>query len=387
MRRILILSSVLAAVAAHAAPDPVVEGFPAWEGVNEKNYVYGRTLSPADLRHKVAVVFEIAPTDDKTAKAQLRAAADVARLDSMASLGHSVAWEHQEMPRGVTVVVVDCGGKESGDLLLDALTKSKDEDFKKDITTFRMSKIAVYKGVTFPGAPQAPEGKRPFIYVMGPTGTEPLFSGEYDGKALASARTAVSKAKKALPPWRPFYGPIAEVQHFKSFDSVFDPKKPKPLAAEIAKLKKGLLSKNPEAATEAQVLLDSVEQTKNDLVLRISMEVTECPHRAVYDMAELTKRFPGEKRKLAKYSAMLKAAPEYATLGRMFGDVMTWSAPDFECKNDAEAKKIVAKLNQMKAAMEKMKNSKNIKVQNGAMVLESEIESLIDVIPSKVMSK
>ena len=387
MRRTLGMLSVLAAVAAHAAPDPVAEGFPAWGGVLEKNYVFGRTLTPSDLRHKVTVVFEIAPTDEKSAKAQLRAAADVAKMDSLSSLGHSVAWERQEMPRGVTVVVVDCGGKESSDLVLGALNNSKDDDFKKDLSYFKSAKIAVYRDVSFPGAPQAPDGKRPFIYVMGPAGTEPVFSGAYDNKALSDAKAAVAKAKKSLPQWRPFYGPIAEVQHFKSLSGAFDPKKPKPLAAEVAKLKKGLLSKDPEVATEAQVLFDSIEQTKNDLVLRISLEAATCPHRAAYDIAELTKHFPGEKRKLAKYLAMLKAVPEAASLGRMFGDVMTWSDPGFECKNDAEAKKIVAKLNQMKKSVEKMKNSKDIKVQNGAMMLESEIESLIDAIPSKVMSK
>ena len=81
MRRFSAVLSILAlAAAAGAAPLPVAEGFPAWSGLNEKNYLYGRELSPSDLRHKVTVVFEIAPTDEKSAKEQLLAAADVAKL-------------------------------------------------------------------------------------------------------------------------------------------------------------------------------------------------------------------------------------------------------------------------------------------------------------------
>ena len=71
----------------------------------------------------------------------------------------------------------------------------------------------------------------------------------------------------------------------------------------------------------------------------------------------------------------------------MFGDVLKWSDPAFECKNEAEAKKIVESLKKIKKAMEKMKNSKDIRVQNGAMVIEAEVDELIDVIPSKVMVK
>ena len=389
MRRFpAVLSIVALAAAGGAAPLPVADGFPAWSGLGEKNYVYGRELSPSDLRHKVTVVFEIEPTDEKSAKEQILAAADVAKLDSLTSLGHSVAWERLEMPRGITVVVSDCGGKDSTDLILGVLKNTKDEGLKKDLTYFKSAKIAVYKDVTFPGAPQAPEGKRPFVYVMGPSGTEPLYSGAYDKKALAAATAAAKKAKAALPKWRPFYGPIEEVEHCKSFDSAFDPKKPKPLAVEIANLKKVLQKpKSPEAAAEAQILFDAVEQTKNDLVLRISLEAHSCPHRAAYDMFELTKHFPGEKRRLAKYTAALKAVPEATTLGKMFGDIMKWSDPAFECKNEAEAKKIVESLKKIKKAMEKMKNSKDIRVQNGAMVIEAEVDELIDVIPSKVMVK
>jgi len=389
MRRFpAVLSIVALAAAAGAAPLPVVDGFPAWSGLGEKNYVYGRELSPSDLRHKVTVVFEIEPTDEKSAKEQILAAADVAKLDSLTSLGHSVAWERLEMPRGITVVVSDCGGKDSADLILGVLKNTKDEGLKKDLQYFKSAKIAVYKDVTFPGAPQAPEGKRPFVYVMGPSGTEPLYSGAYDKKALAAATAAAKKAKAALPKWRPFYGPIAEVEHCKSFDSAFDPKKPKPLAVEIANLKKVLQKpKSPEAAVEAQILFDAVEQTKNDLVLRIAMEAHSCPHRAVYDMLELSKHFPSEKRRVAKYTAALKAVPEATTLGKMFGDIMKWSDPAFECKNEAEAKKIVESLKKIKKAMEKMKNSKDIRVQNGAMVIEAEVDELIDVIPSKVMVK
>lgn len=57
---------VAAAAFVCAAADPVAEGFPAWEGLEDENRICGRMLCPSDLRHKITIVVEIEPTDEKS---------------------------------------------------------------------------------------------------------------------------------------------------------------------------------------------------------------------------------------------------------------------------------------------------------------------------------
>ena len=385
-RHVLAFLAALAAVCAIAAQSPVAEGYPAWKSLEERDYVWGRNIVPSDLRQKVTVVVEIAPGDEKSAKEQLVSAASVVSLDSFSGISHAVVWSHYKMPRGVTVVVSDCGGKDSADLIRGVL-KSKDKDLSKKFETFKRVKPPIYKGITFPGAPEPKDGKRPFAYVMGHSGVEPLYAGPLDAKGLAALKAAVKTAKSKLPKWRPFYGSVAEPQHFKGLEAVLDPNKPKPLAAEFAKIRKGIQDKNPEVAKEAQILYDAIEQTRSDLVARISMEVWTSPHRAAYDIAELTRMWPSEKRAVARYANAIKSVPDADKLGTIFGKLIKWSDPSFECKNEAEAKKILAELGKMKKGLEKLKTSKNMTVQGAAMSLESEVDELMDTIPSKVVAK
>ena len=387
MRRlVLVFLAVFAAACAVAAKVPVAEGYPAWEGLDERDYIWGRKIVPSDLRQKVTVVVEVAPTDEESAREQLLAAASVVSQDSFAGIPHAVVWSHYKMPRGVTVVVSDCGGKESADLLLGVL-KSKDEGLSKKLETFKRVRTPVYRGITFPGAPGPKEGKRPFAYVMGHAGVEPLFAGALDAKGLAALKAAVKAAKAKLPKWRPFYGSVVDPQHFKGLETVLNSSKPKPLAAEFSKIRKGIQDKDPEVSKEAQILYDAIEQTRSDLVARISMEVWTSPYRAAYDVAELTKYWPSEKRSVARYVNAIKAVPDADKLGTVFGKIVAWADPSFECKNEAEAKKIVSELRKMKKTLERLKASKNMTVQGGAMALESEVDELIDVIPSKVAPK
>ena len=61
--------------------------------------------------------------------------------------------------------------------------------------------------------------------------------------------------------------------------------------------------------------------------------------------------------------------------------------PSFVCKSAADAKKIVAELNQAKKAIGKFKESKNIRVQNGALTIDMKLDELISSIPTKVPVK
>lgn len=54
------------------------------------------------------------------------------------------------------------------------------------------------------------------------------------------------------------------------------------------------------------------------------------------------------------------------------------------CKNAGEAKKIVAELNKMKKDLGKLKDSKVVVVQNGALLMDMKVDELIAQMPTKV---
>ena len=383
MNRIRFAAAALAALSSAAAFGEVAAGYPDWTGMSEKTHVYGRMLSPSDLRHKITVVIEIDPSDAESAKKQIEAVLPFCALDSLSAISHAVVWERFKMPRGVTVAF-SCMNAKDGPEAIQAFIKDKNN--AKALEVFKRLQMPIYSGLTFPGAPDG-TGKRPFAYLMGPDGTTPLASGSADAKTLAQFKKTAAEAKKKLPAWRQYYGPVAELQHFKSLEKAFDPAKPKPLAPEVAKLRKGIASKDPEVAKEAQQLFDALEQTKSDLMTRIALEAWSCPHRAAYDAQELLKYWPGEKKHIAKYAEKIKSIPEAGVMAKMFSQVMTWSDPEFTCKNAGEAKKIVAELNKMKKTLEKYQESKVVSVQNGAAFLMGEIDELIEVVPMRVPEK
>ena len=387
LRGIVLCWAVVATAFDCGAADSVAEGFPAWEGLDAKNRIFGRTLCPSDMRHKVIVVVEIEPTDEKSTLAQMTAAARFIRIDSNRVLkDNPVPWERRTMPHGAGVVVVNYGGENSPGMITGILRK-KYQEVGVDIAMMNFLRTPIYgKGVTFPGAPQAPGGKRPFVYVMGPEGTKPLYSGSLDENGIEAVIKVVGKVSASLPTWRQFYGSIEEVKHFKNLGQVLNSGKTKPLAPVLQEIKKGILSKDHEEAREAQILFDAIEQTRSDFVYRIQMEFFPCPHRALYDMSLHSKYFPWDKKSVEVYADKLKRNPDAHKLCAVLKDVVVWSDPEFECKNKSEAKKIVGRLNAMKKLVEKLKEEKSLPIQNGAHVLDAEIDRLIETIPTKVKS-
>jgi len=84
----------------------------------------------------------------------------------------------------------------------------------------------------------------------------------------------------------------------------------------------------------------------------------------------------------------LKAVPDAEKLAKIFTKLMTWADPEFVCKNAGEAKKIVAELEKkIKPQLAKMKESKVIIIQNGALIIDSQVDELISSIPSRVPEK
>ncbi len=389
LRKAICVFSLVGTATFNAAAEPVARGFPAWEGLEDDNLVSGRTLCPSDLRHKITVVVEIEPKDEESALAQMTAAGKLAALDSTYMLYNrkSVSLEYTEIPRGVSVVVVNYGEKKGEELIKDLLEASP-RKVGRTVTRMNTVKIPIYgKGVAFPGSPTAPEGRRPFAYVMGPEGTEPIFTRSLDAKGVSAVVRFVRRAAKTLPKWRRFYGTLEEVRFFGKLEQSLNPVKPKPLAPVVQNIRKGISSEDPDEAREAQMLFDAIEQERSELVYRISMEVDVCPHRALYDLSRFLKYFPGERKSVEAYAEKIKDNSDAKKLCAVLSEVLEWSDPEFECRNNGEAKKIVVRLNTMKRTVELLAKTKDLPIQNGAHVIGAEIDRLIEVIPTKVKSK
>ena len=392
---IMAMAGVLMPAAVLAGPvvkiDPVAEGFPDWQGMSAKTFIMGREIGPSDLRHKVAVVVEIEPNEKL--QSQLAIAGQFATKVGLNGFGWDGGnWETIEsLPRNLIFAVSNRGGgKDKDHEAIKAALKYKGEDTTISLAlgNFRGVACSMYDDLTFTGAPDA-TGKRPYVYVMGPEGKEILFQDTLTAdtykKANAAINKALAKLKETQGTWKPFFGCVEEVKFFPIVAKTIE--KGKPLAPVSKALLKDVLSKDAEKAKEAQILYDAIEQTRSDLLLRIGLEASACPHRAYYDVQKLLRYWPSEKKRLDSAMAKIKANPESLKLAQMFCKLMTWAGPDFTCKNAGEAKKIVAELNKMKKDLEKLQESKVIVVQNGALTMATQVDELIALIPTKVPEK
>ena len=391
--RMTMVMAFLMPVALLAGPaakvDPVAEGYPDWQGISDKNYIMGRQVCPSDLRHKVTVVVDIEPGEKL--QSQLILIGNLVEKTGLARAGSGANWETLELPRDVIVVVSNCGGGKDKDreAIKEALKyKGEDQSISQSHSAVKSMGCAMYDSITFTEAP-ASAGKRPFVYVMGPEGKEPLCQGELNDAMVKTVNAAIAKGKKQIAgweiKWRPFYGNVDEPKFFPALAKALE--KGKPLAPVEKAILKDVVAKDPEKAKEAQILYDALNQTRSDLVMRIKMEVAACPHRAYYDILQLVKFWPAEKKRLEAVYAKFKTIPEAEKMGKIFLKLKTWAEPEFTCKNAGEAKKIVAELNKMKKDLEKLKESKVIVVQNGALLMDIQVDELISVIPSKVPEK
>lgn len=383
MKRLVLTSvAAFAALASAGAPAPgasvpVAPGFPAWEGVTEKNHVMGRNICPSDLRLKYTsvVVFDAEKFKEQANKVEALSALDVPIHSE------SVNWANTKIPRDRIVVFSLMGGKVDA-----AAVKAvfKDPDLAKKIAGGNAR--IVYANLSFPGAPES-AGKRPFLYVMPPKGLEPIYQGAPDSKGVKEAAAAIKKHAKEseFGEWKPFYGYVSEPANFKTFAKTID--SGKPLAALVADLKKKCASKNEAVAVEAQMLYDAVEQTRSDLMFKIASEAASAPHCAQADLTDLLKRWPAEKKKLETYAKRIKANPEFAVLAGVYAKMKTWLDPDFTPKNAAEAKKICDELDKIRKQLAPLKESKTIVSQNVALLLDAEIDELKDLIKAKAPSK
>ncbi|MBQ0033314.1 MAG: hypothetical protein KBT68_11015 [bacterium] len=394
-----VVAALLAPLALWSAPakvDPVAEGYPDWQGISAKGYIMGREICPSDLRHKVTVVVEIEPGEKL--QSQLILVGGFVAQTGLSRMEFGANWETLELPRDVIVVVSNCGGGKDKDheAIKEALKyKGESQSDSQALSAVRSMGCAMYDDVTFTGAPDS-TGKRPFVYVMGPEGREPLCQGTLNATMARTANAVITKGKRQIAgwetKWRPFYGNVNEPKSHPQLAKTLEKGKSAktcPLDPVAKALLADVKNKDAEKAKEAQILYDALNQTRSDLVMRIIMEAGACPHRAYYDVQELLKYWPSEKKRLEPVFARFKSIPGAEKLAKIFIKLKAWDDPEFTVKNAGEAKKIVVELNKMKKDLEKLKDpEKNpVVIQNGASLLDMKVDELIEAVPAKVPSK
>ena len=401
MKRAMSLGVLLLAATALAAPGgkpaPVAEAYPDWQGFTAKSHISGREITPSDLRHKITVVIEVEANTNL--QAQLINAGGLAARGNFQAAFDAPGWETLEVPRDNASLVIVHGAK-SHDQVLEAMTPKKGDDkMRQGLAAYAANGLPgqgcpTYEDVTFTGAPDT-EGKRPYAYVLGPAGKEILAQGPLNAETKKAITAAIQKAKKEMdawdPKWAQFTGNLPPEKIHPSLAKALAKGrsgKLSPLEPVAKGLVKWVLSKDAESAKTAQIQYDAIYQARSDLVQRIQLEAIQCPHRAAYDIAELIKYFPSEKKRVEESAAKIKSRPEYAMLAKVFGKLKMWSDPNFAPKNAAEAKKITQELNNMKKKIAPIKDqATNIVAQNGAMVIDMMIDEVLSLIQSKVPSK
>jgi hypothetical protein len=360
----------------------VAADFVDWKNVEDKNLLSGLALTPSDLRHR-AVVYVV--VDDAWLTP-----ANVANLAGLASAmpnpPAAFAWDIQDLViKKIAVVSVrnSKGGATAFAEKLKAPKKGGDKTEDSRLSKLRTSRLPFYKDVAPVGEAELTAEQLPYVAVYAPDSAEPVFKAEkFDFASMKDVRKAVNDAAKKFPTdWTWPLG-VREPQHCKTLPALVA--KGKTAKDLQAALKPSLKSDDPEVAKEAQLISDAISQYGTMLKLRIALEYAQAPARAYYDAAQLVKMFPSEKKKIAAVDAKLKAMPEASSLGKLMEKLMNWSRPDFAPKSKGEAKKIVAELQKAKKILAELAQSKNTHIQGEAMLISSQLDTLIDVIPTKV---
>ena len=386
MKKTMIMTvAVLAEAAAWAAgpaakADPVASMYPDWQNVTPKNLIVGREVCPSDLRHRTVIVVEVQAGEKL--KSQLELAATYAMRGAI-SLKMGENWETMQMPRNQIEVISVHGPTARKDVkaVLQGIMSSKVQS-EAAIRQIEGNGCVVGEDLTFPGAPDN-GGQYPFVYVLGPNGKEPFYKGVLSKATFKDVNDAVRKANAEMLAleWKPFVGSVGEPKYPQLTKAL---EKGKPLDPVAKAILKDVTSSDEAKAKEAQILFDALNQTRSDLVLRIGLESSACPHRAAYDIQELLKYWPSEKKRIEAQAGKVRSNPDSDLLAKTFCKLMVWADPDFTCKNTSEAKKIVQELNKMKKGIAPLKESKSMSIQNGALLIDLQLDDLITAIPSKV---
>lgn len=365
----------------------VAPGYADWTGFEAKNMLRGRVLSASDLRHRVTVVALMKP--DPSDAGCIKLGDDLrllAKLPLLATRPDWVfAWDDPavELPRKCLVVAV-LRGKCTSQMVSKATASRQGEGEKGAASDWLVSGISFYSNAEMINGPDNAD-RYPYVYVMGPDGTEPLWKGVYAKESFSEIAKIVRKATSELREWTPLTG-VADPQHFKKEGQEL--LQGKPVKGILDRLQKGVTDADAEKAREAQIMYDAIWQYRADLLYRIREEYGVAPARAFVDLQKLIKMFPQEKKNLQMIDAKLKSSKATPTLGKMFEKYMEWSRPDFVFKNTSEAKKAVQLVNTWKKPLEKMSNDQsNAALAGEASLILSQLDGLAESLMTKLPQK
>ena len=382
----VVLCAGVLGLSAAAAPVPVAEGFVDWEGLSARSYLFGRTIGPSDLRQWTVVYVAV---DAETFHGQQ--VKDLAPLADLMPLpqAHATQWETAELPHDGIVVfsVRNAKGTDPKSFALNFRPpKDAEQAVAQQYSAYGRNMVPFYKDLEPVGAAELTADKLPYVAVYGASGTDPLYTKEnFATGDIKAVREAVNKANEKLPTdWTPPLG-IREPQHYRQVPALLA--KGKPAAAALKILAAGVKSKDAEQAKEAQVMYDALNQYASGLKLRIGLECHAAPARAYYDLQTLVRLFPSEKKKMQAIDQKFKQNKELGSLGKIFEKLMLWGRDDFAPKSAGEAKKIVVELQKYKKALDALANSENAQIQGEAMLFSSQLDMLIETIPTKVPQK
>lgn len=378
-----VLFSALTLVGAPVVPDTAVEGFPTYEGISPANFVYGRTIVPSDLRQRAVLIVQY---DANKLQSQLLQTVPLQSIDGFPA--GEFQWDTADYPRtGITVVSIL--GEELDPKTFGEAFKSKSADEEKQQTEnrqlgyWRSLGKAYYNNVKPAGEPDN-LAETPYVYVIDGRTKEPLYKGKFDKKEITKIKNAMTKAMLANKEWTPVTG-VAEVQHNKKAMKIIAAGKSLDPCFQI--LKAGFKNKDPDVAKESQIMFDALHQYRGDLVNRIQMEAGQAPARAYMDAMTLFNSFPREKKALQPVTARLTSTKEIKTIGECMAKFIEWNDPDYVCKNASEAKKNVVKLKAWKQALEKLQTHPNARISGEAALIGTQLDALIEAMPTKVPQK
>lgn len=379
--------AVAMALLALTGAGDVAPGYADWTGFEAKNRLRGRILSASDLRQRVTVVALLKP-DPKDAEC-VKFGDDLRLLAGLTSLASAPDWVFPwddpatELPRKCLVLAV-LRGKCTGKMISKAIAPRPAEGDQSQAAGWQAPSVSFYSNAEMVNGPDDTV-QYPYVYVMGPDGTEPLWKGTYVKGSLTEISKVVRKAVDGLGDWTPLTG-VAEPQHFKK--EAMELRQDKPAKPVLAKLQKGMTDSDAEKAKEAQIMYDAIWQYRSDLIYRIREEHTTAPARAFVDLQKLVRLFPQEKKSLQAIDAKLKSTKTTPVLGKMFEKYAEWSRPDFAFKNASEAKKAVQLVNTWRKPLEKMANDQgDVALAGEASLILSQIDGLAETLATKVPQK
>ena len=363
-----------------AKAETVAPGLPVWEGLVPANHIFGRELCEAYMRHRVVAVIEV--DGDKLAAQMEKVPRDVAK-SGLLFVSHTVSEEtftEKSVSRDLMCVFSIRGrGKNMKETL---------HDMERNANKYNLTQqTPFYLDAGIKNAPDT-EGKRPYLYVMGMSGEKPIYQCQIKDFNKRDLNAAIRENRKNAPQWRDFFGSVSDPKYTKILSDALG--NDKPLSNIETAYRRKIASSKPDDAINYQIVADAIVQTKYDLLYKTLISSRYIPWYSMYNLKTILKYWPELKKNptvsliIARHKALGK---EGIVLGRAYEIKVNYGKEDYIPKNAGAVKKDVALINKTLASLAPLKESENMTIQNGALVLAPQLENIALALPGRVESK